>query len=62
MKSHIASHFRDSDTQKNSPRRRPPRRAMHKPSDFYLPDIPLQEPIMITDTGLVQVRVAVKYF
>ena len=54
MKSHTASHFRDSETQnKSKTQRRPPRRVVTK-SDIPLPDIPLQEPIMITDSGLVQ--------
>ncbi|XP_077982119.1 zinc finger protein 236-like isoform X1 [Glandiceps talaboti] len=49
-KSHIASHFKEQSPRK--PRKvskpRPPK------SDIPLPDIPMQEPILITDTGLIQ--------
>ncbi|KAJ8303634.1 hypothetical protein KUTeg_020030 [Tegillarca granosa] len=50
-KSHIASHFKEGGI----PDRRPRRtfRRASKP-DTSLPDIPLQEPILITDTGLIQ--------
>lgn len=48
-KSHIASHFKEEG---GIPDRRPRRtfRRASKP-DTSLPDIPLQEPILITDTG-----------
>ncbi|XP_070574976.1 zinc finger protein 236-like [Ptychodera flava] len=49
-KSHIASHFKEP-----SPRKP---RKVNKPrpakSDVPLADIPMQEPILITDTGLIQ--------
>ncbi len=46
-KGHIASHFKE-----DSPRK--PRRPMKRSTkpDIPLPDIPLQEPILITDTGM----------
>ncbi|XP_064640452.1 zinc finger protein 236-like [Lineus longissimus] len=48
-KSHEASHYKE-----NSPKK--PRRPIKRSSkpDISLPDIPLQEPILITDTGLIQ--------
>ncbi|XP_041376964.1 zinc finger protein 236-like [Gigantopelta aegis] len=48
-KAHTMSHFRDSTVE-----RRPRRPFRHKRPDVTLPDIPLQEPILITDTGLIQ--------
>ncbi|XP_067651167.1 zinc finger protein 236-like isoform X1 [Haliotis asinina] len=48
-KSHIHSHFRDN------PDRRPRSRSLRRArQDVSLPEIPLQEPILITDTGLIQ--------
>ncbi|CAL1538812.1 unnamed protein product, partial [Lymnaea stagnalis] len=49
-KSHIQSHFKDPDS---APR---PRRAFKREprNDAMLTDIPLQEPILITDAGLIQ--------
>ncbi len=46
-KTHITSHFKES-----SPRK--PRRIIKRPPkpDLPVPDIALQEPILITDTGL----------
>ena len=46
-KGHIASHFKEDSPRKA---RRPMKRST-KP-DIPLPDIPLQEPILITDTGM----------
>nr|XP_022339060.1 zinc finger protein 236-like [Crassostrea virginica] len=52
-KSHIQSHFKDlQDDPDGSSRKRAFKRISHKMGD--LPDIPLQEPILITDTGLIQ--------
>ena len=49
-KSHIQSHFKDlQDDPDGSSRKRAFKRISHKMGD--LPDIPLQEPILITDTG-----------
>lgn len=50
-KSHIVSHFREADAQRKS--RRSPRKVLEEEAT-ELPDIPLQEPILITDTGLIQ--------
>eukprot|EP00106_Octopus_bimaculoides_P013578 XP_014781020.1 PREDICTED: zinc finger protein 236-like [Octopus bimaculoides] len=52
LKSHTNSHIREKDN--TLPRK--PRRTVRKSlkSDIPLPDIPLQEPILITDTGLIQ--------
>ncbi|KAI8746429.1 zinc finger protein 236 [Biomphalaria glabrata] len=49
-KSHIQSHFKDVDI---APR---PRRSFKREArnDSLLSDIPLQEPILITDSGLIQ--------
>ncbi|KAH9518513.1 hypothetical protein Btru_017009 [Bulinus truncatus] len=49
-KSHIQSHFKDQDS---APR---PRRSFKREprNDSLLSDIPLQEPILITDAGLIQ--------
>ncbi|XP_060079915.1 zinc finger protein 236-like isoform X1 [Ylistrum balloti] len=48
-KSHIASHSKDDGIKR-------PRRTFRRTtkSDLSLPDIPMQEPILITDTGLIQ--------
>ncbi|XP_022082178.1 LOW QUALITY PROTEIN: zinc finger protein 236-like [Acanthaster planci] len=50
-KTHIASHFKE-----NSLRRAKPNRQKQKPPrpEIELPDVQLQEPILITDTGLIQ--------
>lgn len=45
-KSHITSHFRDGDMDK-----RPKRMFRRANKQDLVPDIPLQEPILITDTG-----------
>ncbi|XP_014671878.1 PREDICTED: zinc finger protein 236-like [Priapulus caudatus] len=50
-KSHIVSHFREADAQRKV--RRSPRKMLEEEA-AELPDIPLQEPILITDTGLIQ--------
>ena len=49
-KTHIASHFKDANARRprRIPKPRPP-----KPEE-NLPDVPLQEPILITDTGFIQ--------
>ncbi|CAH1779250.1 unnamed protein product [Owenia fusiformis] len=48
-KTHIQSHFKDNANRK-------PRRTIKRTSkpEIPMPDIPLQEPILITDTGLIQ--------
>ncbi|GFR59781.1 zinc finger protein 236 [Elysia marginata] len=49
-KSHIMSHFKDPDSKPRS--RRPFKRGQQQGS--LLAEIPLQEPILITDNGLIQ--------
>ncbi|GFN95295.1 Zinc finger protein 236, partial [Plakobranchus ocellatus] len=49
-KSHISSHFKDPDSKPRS--RRPFKRDQQQSS--LLAEIPLQEPILITDNGLIQ--------
>ncbi|KAL8603303.1 hypothetical protein ACOMHN_053999 [Nucella lapillus] len=49
-KSHVMSHFRDP----NNPHPRPRRVLKRAARNDLLPDIPMQEPILITDTGLIQ--------
>ena len=51
LKTHISSHFKE-----NSLRRLKPNRQRPKPprQEIELPDVQLQEPILITDTGLIQ--------
>ncbi|XP_072013955.1 zinc finger protein 236-like [Amphiura filiformis] len=49
-KTHIASHFKDASQRRP---RRVPKTRPQKP-DIDLPDVPLQEPILITDTGFIQ--------
>ena len=49
-KTHIASHFKDPNQRR--PRKVPKPRPT-KP-EIELPDVPLQEPILITDTGFIQ--------
>ncbi|XP_066507917.1 zinc finger protein 236-like [Hoplias malabaricus] len=52
-KTHIASHFKNIQQKKHKfPRK--PHRARAAKSSLPLPDIPLQEPILITDLGLMQ--------
>ena len=50
-KSHLQSHYKDASERK-------PRRMIKKipKSDIPLPDIPLQEPILITDTGKIMLH------
>ena len=43
-KSHITSHFKDGDVGR-------PKRLFRRAKQDLVPDIPLQEPILITDTG-----------
>uniref|UniRef100_S4RJ24 Zinc finger protein 236 n=1 Tax=Petromyzon marinus TaxID=7757 RepID=S4RJ24_PETMA len=52
-KSHIASHFKDAQMRKQRFPRKPSRRRLPK-QDMGLPEIPLQEPILITESGLIQ--------
>ncbi|KAK1790236.1 hypothetical protein P4O66_014157, partial [Electrophorus voltai] len=52
-KTHIASHFKNIQQKKHKYPRKPHRTRVSK-SSLPLPDIPLQEPILITDLGLVQ--------
>jgi uncharacterized C2H2 Zn-finger protein len=47
-KSHITSHFKDGDID-----RRPKRIFRRINKQEMVPDIPLQEPILITDTGIL---------
>ncbi|XP_076837436.1 zinc finger protein 236 isoform X2 [Brachyhypopomus gauderio] len=52
-KTHIASHFKNIQQKKHKYPRKPHRARVSK-SSLPLPDIPLQEPILITDLGLMQ--------
>ncbi|XP_048384932.1 zinc finger protein 236-like [Stegostoma tigrinum] len=51
-KSHIASHFKNLQLKKRFPRK--PAKTRILKSSITLTDIPLQEPILITDSGLIQ--------
>ncbi|XP_060679104.1 zinc finger protein 236-like isoform X1 [Hemiscyllium ocellatum] len=51
-KSHIASHFKNLQLKKRFPRKPAKTRILR--SSITLTDIPLQEPILITDSGLIQ--------
>ncbi|XP_038666192.1 zinc finger protein 236-like isoform X2 [Scyliorhinus canicula] len=51
-KSHIASHFKNLQLKKRFPRK--PAKTRILKSSVTLTDIPLQEPILITDSGLIQ--------
>nr|XP_015212650.1 PREDICTED: zinc finger protein 236 isoform X2 [Lepisosteus oculatus] len=52
-KTHIASHFKSMQMKKQKYPRKPQKIRVVKNS-LPLPDIPLQEPILITDLGLIQ--------
>ncbi|XP_030637946.1 zinc finger protein 236 [Chanos chanos] len=52
-KTHIASHFKSMQQKKHKYPRKPHKARVSK-SNMPLPDIPLQEPILITDLGLMQ--------
>ncbi|XP_072906687.1 zinc finger protein 236-like isoform X2 [Hemitrygon akajei] len=51
-KSHIASHFKNLQLKKRFPRK--PAKTRILKNSVTLTDIPLQEPILITDSGLIQ--------
>lgn len=51
-KTHIASHFKSLQQKKHKFPRKPHKARVSK-SSLPLPDIPLQEPILITDMGTV---------
>ncbi|XP_036891873.1 zinc finger protein 236 isoform X4 [Sturnira hondurensis] len=50
-KTHVASHFKHSELRKMRHQRKP---AKVRKASAPVPDIPLQEPILITDAGLIQ--------
>ncbi|XP_025066451.1 zinc finger protein 236 [Alligator sinensis] len=52
-KTHIASHFKHTELRKLRHQRKPTKVRVGKNS-VPVPDIPLQEPILITDLGLIQ--------
>ncbi|NWX99557.1 ZN236 protein, partial [Nothoprocta ornata] len=52
-KTHIASHFKHTELRKLRHQRKPAKVRVGK-SSVPVPDIPLQEPILITDLGLIQ--------
>ncbi|XP_029778624.1 zinc finger protein 236 [Suricata suricatta] len=52
-KTHIASHFKHTELRKMRHQRKPAKVRVGKAS-LPVPDIPLQEPILITDVGLIQ--------
>ncbi|XP_032943674.1 zinc finger protein 236 [Rhinolophus ferrumequinum] len=52
-KTHIASHFKHTELRKMRHQRKPAKVRVGKAS-APVPDIPLQEPILITDVGLIQ--------
>nr|XP_031297587.1 zinc finger protein 236 isoform X1 [Camelus dromedarius] len=52
-KTHIASHFKHTELRKMRHQRKPAKVRVGKAS-VPVPDIPLQEPILITDVGLIQ--------
>ncbi|XP_030067684.1 zinc finger protein 236 [Microcaecilia unicolor] len=52
-KTHVASHFKHSELRKLRHQRKPAKVRVGKNS-VPVPDIPLQEPILITDLGLIQ--------
>ncbi|XP_034981147.1 zinc finger protein 236 isoform X1 [Zootoca vivipara] len=52
-KTHIASHFKHTELRKMRHQRKPAKFRTGKTS-VPVPDIPLQEPILITDLGLIQ--------
>ncbi|XP_070309091.1 zinc finger protein 236 isoform X1 [Odocoileus virginianus] len=52
-KTHVASHFKHTELRKMRHQRKPAKVRVGKAS-VPVPDIPLQEPILITDVGLIQ--------
>ncbi|XP_047935216.2 zinc finger protein 236 isoform X4 [Anser cygnoides] len=52
-KTHIASHFKHTELRKLRHQRKPAKVRVGK-TNVPVPDIPLQEPILITDLGLIQ--------
>ncbi|KAM7126021.1 zinc finger protein 236 isoform 3-T3 [Molossus nigricans] len=52
-KTHVASHFKHSELRKTRHQRKPTKVRLGKAS-APAPDVPLQEPILITDVGLIQ--------
>ncbi|KAK1173366.1 zinc finger protein 236-like isoform X1 [Acipenser oxyrinchus oxyrinchus] len=52
-KTHIASHFKNMQAKKQKYPRKPQKVRVVK-NNLPLPDVPLQEPILITDLGLLQ--------
>ncbi|XP_018869786.3 zinc finger protein 236 isoform X1 [Gorilla gorilla gorilla] len=52
-KTHIASHFKHTELRKMRHQRKPAKVRVGK-TNVPVPDIPLQEPILITDLGLIQ--------
>ncbi|KAJ6664422.1 hypothetical protein lerEdw1_007079, partial [Lerista edwardsae] len=52
-KTHIASHFKHTELRKMRHQRKPAKVRIGK-TNVPVPDIPLQEPILITDLGLIQ--------
>nr|XP_058133894.1 zinc finger protein 236 isoform X2 [Dasypus novemcinctus] len=52
-KTHIASHFKHTELRKLRHQRKPTKVRVGKTS-VPVPDVPLQEPILITDLGLIQ--------
>ena len=54
-KSHITSHFKDGDID-----RRPKRIFRRINKQEMVSDIPLQEPILITDTGILILIIGIK--
>ncbi|XP_061304917.1 zinc finger protein 236 isoform X10 [Pezoporus flaviventris] len=52
-KTHIASHFKHTELRKLRHQRKPAKVRVGK-TNAPVPDIPLQEPILITDLGLIQ--------
>ncbi|KAF0885374.1 ZN236 protein, partial [Crocuta crocuta] len=52
-KTHIASHFKHTELRKMRHQRKPAKVRVGK-ANLPVPDIPLQEPILITDVGLIQ--------
>ncbi|XP_062057802.1 zinc finger protein 236 isoform X3 [Lepus europaeus] len=52
-KTHIASHFKHTELRKMRHQRKPAKARVGK-TNVPVPDIPLQEPILITDLGLIQ--------
>ncbi|XP_069885029.1 zinc finger protein 236 isoform X1 [Dipodomys merriami] len=52
-KTHVASHFKHTELRKMRHQRKPTKVRIGK-TNVPVPDIPLQEPILITDLGLIQ--------